>query len=101
MNWAEQVLRLDPYLQPTTRSLVDTISRFFATHASARCQFYDSEAAALLGVTGEQLRQAKYELLRRAIFVNCLLAVTASPLTGYGSALRPRRIMRLPKCRLT
>jgi len=65
MNWGEQVLRLDPYLQPTARSLVDAISRFFATHAFARCQFYDSEAAALLGVNGEQLRQAKYELMRK------------------------------------
>jgi len=60
MNWGEQVLRLDPYLQPTARS-----SRFFATHAFARCQFYDSEAAALLGVNGEQLRQAKYKLMRK------------------------------------
>ena len=85
MNWGEQVLRLDPYLLPTTRSLVDAISRFFATHAFARCQFYDSEAAALLGVTGEQLRQAKYELLRRGYL--CELPARGNGKPTYGLRL--------------
>ena len=85
MNWGEQVLRLNPHMPPTTRGLVHAISKFFATHAHARCQFYDSEAAALLGISGEQLRQAKYELLRKHYL--CELPARGNGKPTYGLRL--------------
>jgi hypothetical protein len=62
-GWAEHVLRMDPYLAPNTRRLADLIARFFI--AFNKCSFFDHEAAALLGVNGDDLRAAKNELLRK------------------------------------
>jgi len=64
---------------------VDAISRFFATHASARCAFYDNEAAALTGVSSEVMRQAKYELLRKGYL--CELPARGNGKPTYGLRL--------------
>src|SRR5262249_33976609 len=89
LNWAEQILRLEPHLLPTTRELIHVISKYFAVHASARCRFFDHEMRALLGASTELLRQAKRELLDRGYLVELPKPGNGRPV--YGLRLGTKR----------
>jgi hypothetical protein len=65
MTWAERVVAADPFLSRNAYDLVQLIARYFSTNALSQCSFYDSEAACLLGITAGQLRDARYELMRK------------------------------------
>jgi hypothetical protein len=66
-SWAEHILRMDQHLAPNARRLADLISRFFI--AFNKASFFDHECAALLGVSNEDLRVAKQELINKGYMI--------------------------------